>query len=95
MKEGFGHPASNRATDEKVRAAIAELKALGAAVDEVSVPMHYDGPHIWTEIILEGAAEMMIKGYAMGNNWPGYYATSLQEAFARGWRSAPTTCRKR
>ena len=33
--------------------------------------MHYDGPHIWTGVILEGAAEMMIKGYAMGNNWSG------------------------
>jgi hypothetical protein len=32
---------------------------------------------------------MMIKGYAMGNNWYGYYTTSLQEAFARGWQSRP------
>jgi amidase len=32
---------------------------------------------------------MMIKGYAMGNNWMGYYTTSLQEAFARGWRARP------
>ena len=89
MKEGFGHPTSDRTTDEKVRGAIAEFSALGATVDEVSVPMHYDGPHIWTGVILEGAAEMMIKGYAMGNNWSGYYTTSLQEAFARGWQSRP------
>ena len=32
---------------------------------------------------------MMIKGYALGNNWSGYYTTSLQEAFARGWRAHP------
>jgi amidase len=89
MKEGFGHPTSDHATDEKVRSAIGEFKALGATVAEVSIPMHYDGPHIWTGVILEGAAEMMIKGYAMGNNWFGYYTTSLQEAFARGWRSRP------
>jgi amidase len=25
----------------------------------------------------------------MGNNWSGYYTLSLQEAFARGWRSRP------
>ena len=49
--------------------------------------LHYDGPHIWTAIILEGAAEMMIKGYALGNNWPGYYATSLVDAFARGFHT--------
>ena len=89
MKQGFAHPTSDPATDAKVRAAVAELKALGATVEEVSVPMHYDGPHIWTGVILEGATEMMIKGYAMGNNWQGYYTTSLQEAFARGWQARP------
>src|SRR5579883_494194 len=92
LREGFGHPTNDPralATDAKVREAIAEFKALGASVDEVSVPMHYDGPHIWTGVILEGAAEMMIKGYGMGNNWMGYYTTSLQEAFARGWRARP------
>src|SRR5207302_507597 len=92
LREGFGHPTPDpraAATDTKVREAINEFKKLGATVDEISVPMHYDGPHIWTGIILEGAAEMMIKGYAMGNNWMGYYTTSLQEAFARGWTSRP------
>ncbi len=92
LREGFGHPTTDAraaATDTKVREAINEFKKLGATVDEVSVPMHYDGPHIWTGVILEGAAEMMIKGYAMGNNWMGYYTTSLQEAFARGWTSRP------
>ncbi|HEV3041477.1 MAG TPA: amidase [Candidatus Angelobacter sp.] len=92
LREGFGHPTADpraSATDTKVRAAINEFKALGATVEDVSVPMHYDGPHIWTGVILEGAAEMMIKGYAMGNNWMGYYTTSLQEAFARGWTSRP------
>ena len=33
MKQGFGHPTSDQTTDEKVRAAIAEFRALGAAVD--------------------------------------------------------------
>src|ERR1700730_977780 len=92
LREGFGHPTGDSrssATDAKVREAIAEFSVLGASVDEVSVPMHFDGPHIWTGVILEGAAEMMIKGFAMGNNWMGYYTTSLQEAFARGWTARP------
>lgn len=92
LREGFGHPTGNSraaATDAAVRAAIGEFTALGASVEEVSLPMHYDAPAIWTGIILEGAAEMMLKGYAMGNNWMGYYTTSLQEAFARGWRARP------
>jgi len=92
LREGFGHPTTDprsAETDAKVRAAIEELRALGATIEEVSVPLHFDGPHIWTGVILEGAAEMMIKGFAMGNNWMGYYTTSLQEAFARGWTSRP------
>jgi amidase len=89
MKEGFSHPVSDATTNQKVREAINDLKDFGVAIEDVSVPMHLDGPHIWTGVILEGAAEMMIKGYGMGNNWPGYYTTSLQEAFARGWRSRP------
>ena len=32
---------------------------------------------------------MMIKGYGLGNNWPGYYATSLIDMFARGFHSRP------
>jgi amidase len=92
LKEGFAHPTGNPQTpetDRKVKSAIAAFEGLGVTVEEVSIPMHYDAPHIWTGIILEGAAEMMIKGYAQGNNTPGYYTTSLQEAFARGWRSRP------
>jgi amidase len=92
LKEGFGHPTGNPLTadtDDKVRAALARLEKAGAMIEEVSIPMHFDAPHVWTGIILEGAAEMMLKGYAMGNNWPGYYTTSLQEAFARGWRARP------
>jgi amidase len=89
LKEGFEHSVSDPQTSGKVREAIGALERLGAEIGEVSIPMHYDGPHIWTGVILEGAAEQMIKGYAMGNNWSGYYTTSLQEAFARGWRSRP------
>ena len=92
LREGFAHPTDDprtAATDARVRAAIEEFRKLGATVEEVSVPMHYDGPPIWTGVILEGAAEMMLKGYALGNNWMGYYTTSLQQAFARGWTARP------
>ena len=92
LKQGFGHPTGNSLTpetDEKARSALKLLERAGASVDEISIPMHLDAPHIWTGVILEGAAEMMLKGYAMGSNWMGYYTTSLQEAFARGWRARP------
>jgi len=84
LKQGFGHPESDADVDGAVRNAINILEKLGAKISEVSVPMHYDGPHIWSGIILEGAAEMMLKGHGVGNNVPGYYPLSMQEAFARG-----------
>ena len=92
LREGFGHPTPDlraSVTDHKVRSAIATFTTLGAELTDVSIPMHLDGPHIWTGIIVEGAAEMMLKGFALGNNWRGYYTTSLQQAFARGWTSRP------
>lgn len=89
VKEGFGRPESEAVTDRRVRAALAEMKAAGAIVEDVSIPMHLDGYHIWTGIIIEGATELMIKGNAMGYSWQGYYSTSLLDAYARGWRSRP------
>jgi amidase len=71
LKEGFHHQVSDQATSAKVRAAANDLKAGGAIVEEVSVPMHLEGPHIWTGIILEGAAEMMIKGLRHGQQLAG------------------------
>ena len=87
MKQGFGHPESDPEVDRGVRAAVEVLAGAGATISDVSIPMHYDGPHIWSGIILEGAAEMMLKGYGVGNNVAAYYPLSMQEAFARGMAS--------
>jgi amidase len=89
LKEGFGRPESQEAVDRKVRKALQRLKALGAVVDEVSVPMHVAGYDIWNAIIIEGATELMIKGNGFGYSWAGTYTTSLLDAYARGWRSRP------
>ena len=89
VREGFGRPDSEEVTDAKVRAAIDRLDDAGASVTEVSIPMHLDGYHIWTAIIIEGSTELMIKGDGFGYSWDGHYVTSLRDAFARGWRSRP------
>lgn len=89
VNEGFGRPESEAAVDKKVKAAAELFKKHGATVDEVSIPMHLDGVHIWTAIAAEGAAELMVKGNAAGTNWQGYYPTALLDAYARGWRSRP------
>src|SRR6201987_1539730 len=84
LREGFGHPESDPAVNDKVRQGIEALAKIGVESAEISVPWHLDGPHVWSGIILEGAAEMMLKGYGVGNNIHGYYPLSMQEAFARG-----------
>ncbi len=89
VEEGFGHPESDDAVDEKVRAAVQRFKELGAEVETISIPMHRDGPHIWNGVAVEGATALMLKGNALGTNWEGYYTTSLLDAYARGWRSRP------
>ena len=85
VKEGFGHPNSEKDVDAKVRSAAAVFGKLGAKVGEVSVPMHAMGPAIWSPIALEGDTELMIKGNGFGTNWRGLFVTSLLDAHS-AWR---------
>jgi amidase len=71
--------------DAAVRKGAALLGKLGAAVEEVSIPLHRAGPAIWTPIALEGATELMMKGNGMGTNWRGLFVTSLLDAHS-AWR---------
>jgi len=77
LKEAFEHDESDSGVNSTVRAAIDTLRGHGAEVTEVSIPQHLDGPHIWNGIILEGAAEMMIRGNGFGSNIQGYYPTDF------------------
>src|SRR5881398_1140944 len=87
VKEGFGWPNSEPDVDKMVRDAGARLTRAGAAVTEVSVPMHRDGIHIWNAIAVEGATMLMVRGNSMGTNWKGHFTTSLLDVFAKGWQS--------
>ena len=86
MLEGFNHDNSEPDVDAKVRAAADRLRALGAFVEDVSVPMHKVGPAIWTAIAIEGLQAQMMNGNGMGFNWKGLYTTSLLDAHAN-WRA--------
>src|SRR5262245_6497741 len=87
VSEGFERPESQTIVDRKVKDALRCLESKGVTVDEVSIPMHIEGYDIWSAIIVEGAAEVMIKGNGLGYGWEGTYTTSLLDAYARGWRS--------
>ena len=85
VTEGFGHPNSEPAVDETVRAAIAQLDAIGASVRQISIPEHLVGGAVWTPIGLEGTVDLMMNGNGFGTNWKGLYITSLIDRYAR-WR---------
>jgi amidase len=86
VTEGFNRAESEPDVDQKVRAGAERFRALGATVEEVSIPMHLDGPAIWTPIALEGLQAQMMAGNGMGFNWKGMYTTSLLDAHAN-WRA--------
>jgi amidase len=86
VSEGFNRPESEPDVDQKVRAAAERLRSLGATVEDVSIPMHLDGPAIWIPIALEGLQAQMMAGNGMGFNWKGMYTTSLLDAHAN-WRA--------
>ena len=85
LKEGFGHPHSETASDDKVREAAKRLEALGVTVEEVSIPLHLMGPAIWTPIGLQGLTQTMMLGDGYGTSRPDLYVTSFMD-FHRGWR---------
>ena len=91
MGLSIGQPTRLRApaekdVDEKVKAAAAALKSLGATVEEVSIPMHLVGSALFTPIAIEGATQniMLDASYMVGRN--DLYVTSLMDFF-RNWRN--------
>lgn len=85
VKEGFGRPESEAASDAKVRKAAEVLKKLGATVEEVSIPAHLLGGAIWTPIGVEGITQTMMFGDGYGLSRPDLYVTSLIDKL-HGWQ---------
>lgn len=86
VREGFGRPESETDVDAKVRAAAEKFRALGAMVEEVSIPMHVTGAAIWTPIALEGLTDIMMHGNGFATGWEGLYVTSLLD-YHSNWRA--------
>ncbi len=99
VKEGYLQEGDLRASDwghlrrnlnaekeasEKVKAATAALKSLGATVEEVSIPMHPVAPAIAAPILVQGG-DGAYEGSAYGRSNSDLYVTSLMD-FLRNWR---------
>jgi amidase len=79
LREGFAIPeVSEPDVDAAVREAAAVLERAGAAVEEVSVPMHGDGLAIWNAIAMEGAPELMVRGDGFGTNLDRRFVNSTE-----------------
>lgn len=48
LREGFNHEVVNAGVRDHVLAAARKLESLGAIVEEVSIPLHLEGPSVWT-----------------------------------------------
>lgn len=79
VKEGFGLPSSEPDVDAKVRAAAAQLKALGAVVEEISLPAHAQGAAAWTPIGIDGLTNTVLHTQGFGIGRSDHYLTSMME----------------
>ncbi|KAG9187416.1 amidase [Alternaria panax] len=77
LKEGFEHRLVNEEVKSTVRKAIQSFERLGATVEEVSLPLHLEGPAIWTiQQRIAGTFNML--GYAHGRR--GLFSTAYETA---------------
>jgi amidase len=79
LKEGFGHPMAMPEVDECVQKAARQLAALGANIDEVSVPQHQSGLGIWGAVVTDGFWQSL-KLNGLGYNYEGVYSPGLYHA---------------
>lgn len=82
VREGFGLPESDPATDETVRAAAAALGRAGATVEDVSIPWHLYGFALWGAIANEGSFHTLMRGHGAGYLTHGAYSLSLGTALS-------------
>ncbi|WP_433291298.1 amidase [Pseudonocardia sp. CA-142604] len=86
VAEGFGHPNSETAVDDTVRAAVETLRESGLTVEDVSIPWHVHGRMLWDVITIEGATAQMVDANGYGLNWQGLYDPEFMEFYGNKWR---------
>jgi len=86
LAEGFGHEESEPGVDDAVHDALSAFEGAGAEVTEVSVPMHLDGPAIWTAVANEATAAT-VDSEGIGHYGNGFYDTGLAEYFGKARRA--------
>lgn len=86
LKQGFELANLDPRVAKSVRSAITQFEALGALVEEVSVPEHTLAGTLWGPIGCEGLTMQMMHGNGAGFNWKGLYDVGLLDKQV-GWRT--------
>jgi amidase len=86
LKQGFGLHNSEPDVDASVREAAKRFAALGAVVEEISLPEHATGFAVWAVIRGDAACVTLLEMNGAGINHEGLYVTSLMDK-AMGWRT--------
>lgn len=81
LREGFEHRLVDKSVKETVLKAAYQFEKLGATVQQVSLPLHLEGPAIWT-IQQRIAGTLGLMGFAHGRR--GLFSTAF-EAARRPW----------
>ncbi|EGH71506.1 amidase [Pseudomonas syringae] len=79
LKEGFEVPGSDPLVSARVREAADVLAKLGAALVELSIPMHRHGLDIWTTVGWTGMTETALKTNGFGIMRNDHYPVSLMK----------------
>ena len=83
LREGFGWPSSSAAVDRCVGSAASHFAALGATVEEISIPEHLTGPAIWGGVVTDGLWQTL-KLNGVGFNHDDVYSPAMSAAM-RNW----------
>ncbi|XP_033113996.1 amidase-like [Anneissia japonica] len=89
LKEAFEQKESDPKVNRLIKDASVLLRDAGAGVQEVSVPMHKDGPNMWFCVGYQGVADTLMRGNTVGSGFKGFYPTSLVDAVGRGIQAQP------
>jgi amidase len=85
IKEGFGQANSEPDVDAHVRDAAKRFAALGATVEDRSLPEHLQGLAVWAAIRGDAACVTLLEMNGAGINHEGLYVTNLMDK-TMGWR---------
>jgi len=88
LKEAFEFPKNEVTVNRRVKKAAEGFKELGAIVEEVSIPEHKTGFHVFLGVWTEGIWRTFMDGNAYGTGYKGLYHPSAMKQQAR-WKAHP------